>query len=268
MVAELPPHPSDTAAWTAYNKKRAHAGHSDLLMNKDFSAIDKYFAEPYIQHNPNLVNGLESLREFKTANVPGASTTILRCFADRDLVFFQEKVQGLGPQPLDFWDLYRMEDGKIVEHWDVHQVSTGPNPNTQRTIFDGPTESSDPTSTETTRALVIKLVNNVFVCRKLQELTKYVSANVIQHAQGVDDGVESWIKHMKMGQWFTGDIQYDAIRKVVAEGNFAVTCCQGTLANEPYQFWDMWRVEQDKVVERWNARSKIVQGRLNRNPVI
>ena len=269
MGVESSPLLSELAALTAYNKKKAYAGHSKLLVDKDFNVLDTYFAEPYIQHNPNLVNGLESLREFKKANVPRATTTILRCFADRDLVFFQEKVEGLGHQAFDFWDIYRLEDGMIVEHWDNHQLDTGPNPNTKRTLFDGPTESSgDPSYTETTRALVIKLVNNVFVCRKHAELAKYASMNVIQHAKGVDDGVGAWIQSLKVGQWFTGDIQYDAIRKVVAEGNFAVTCSQGTLASEPYQFWDMWRVEDNKVVERWHVSSKIVKSRLNRNPTI
>jgi predicted SnoaL-like aldol condensation-catalyzing enzyme len=262
------PHPSDLAALTAYNKEQATKGHSDLLVKKDFTAIDKYFANPYIQHNQALANGVESLREFKMANVPGAETTILRCFADKDMVFFQEKVQALMPQALDFWDLYRLEEGKIVEHWDTYQISSGAHPATGHTLFDGPTESSSPELTEVTRAFILKLVNNVFVCRKTEELGLYVSPNVIQHAPGVEDGVESWMKHLKVSQWFTGDIQYDVVRRLVVEGNFAVSCSQGTVGNEPHHFWDMWRVENGKVAEHWNATKKTEKGRLNRNPVI
>ena len=268
MTSELPPHPSDIAALTAYNKKQASEGHCGILIKKDFSAIDKYFANPYIQHNPGLINGIESLREFKMANVPRSETTILRCFADRDLVFFHEIVQGVMPQPLDFWDMYRLEEGKIVEHWDVHQPSSGSNPATGRTLFDGATESSEPESTEVTRAFVLKLVNNVFVCRQTGDLGLYVSPSVIQHAAGVEDGTESWVRHLKTSQWFTGDIQYDAVRRMVVEGNMAVTCSQGTLGNEPHQFWDMWRVENGKVAEHWNATKKIEPSRHNRNPAI
>lgn len=236
------PHPSDLVALTAYNKKQATAGHTDLLVKKDMSAIDKYFGEPYIQHNPSLVNGLEFLRKFKAANVPRAKTTILRCFADRDMVFFQEKVEALMPTPLDFWDLYRLEDGKIVEHWDCFQVTAEPQHINGHSPFDGVTESSDSDMTEVTRALILKLVNNVFVCRKPQEIGLYVSPTVIQHAPGIEDGIESWMRHIKMSQWFTGDIQYDAVRKLVVEGNFAVSLSQGTVGCEPHQFWDMWRV--------------------------
>ena len=268
MTPELPPHLSDIAAVTAFNKSQATKGHCNLLINKDFSAIDQYFANPYIQHNPRLVNGIESLREFKMANVPHAETTILRCFADRDLVFFQESVRGLMNQEYDFWDLYRLEEGKIVEHWDAHQISSGPNPITGHTLSDGATESSDPTSTEVTRALILKLVNNVFVCRNYEDIRLYVSPTVVQHAPGVDDGVESWLKHLKVAQWFTGDIQYDAIRKMVVEGNMAVSCSQGTVANQPHQFWDMWRVENDKVAEHWNVTAKIEPSRHNRNPAL
>jgi predicted SnoaL-like aldol condensation-catalyzing enzyme len=73
MTSELPPHVSDLAALTVYNKAQATKGHCDLLIKHDFTAIDKYFANPYIQHNPALENGIESLREFKLANVPLSS---------------------------------------------------------------------------------------------------------------------------------------------------------------------------------------------------
>lgn len=94
-----------------------------VFIDRDVAAIDTYFSEDYIQHNPMFPNGLDTLRGF-AANAPdGFSYEIGNVIADEDqgLVSVHFRVTGFGPKPMIGVDIMRVADGKIVEHWDVLQ---------------------------------------------------------------------------------------------------------------------------------------------------
>jgi predicted SnoaL-like aldol condensation-catalyzing enzyme len=89
-----------------------------LLVNKDTSVIDKYFSDNYTQHNPDFPDGKETLfalAELSFEYTPG------RIVAQGDLVTIHARLTGVGPVPLIVMDLFRVEGGLIVEHWDVIQ---------------------------------------------------------------------------------------------------------------------------------------------------
>ncbi|WP_098899061.1 nuclear transport factor 2 family protein [Streptomyces sp. st77] len=92
----------------------------ELFVEKDLTALDRYWAEPYVQHSPQLPDGLGTLR----AAVPGLegfSWEPQRVAAQGDLVFTHSLVHGWGPGPTVIVDIFRLEDDRIVEHWDVVQ---------------------------------------------------------------------------------------------------------------------------------------------------
>lgn len=94
---------------------------TELFIDRDLTAIDRYWAEDYIQRNPLFPSGSAVIRE-AFANLPPAfKYEIGMVIAEGDLVAIHGRYSGLGPKPLIVVDIFRVEDGKIAEHWDVMQ---------------------------------------------------------------------------------------------------------------------------------------------------
>ena len=94
---------------------------SDTFINRDISAFDKYFSENYIQHNPHLANGTSVLKQFiptlsKTFNYePGVITE------NGNIVMIHGRYEDWNGKNMIAVDIFRIENGKIAEHWDVMQ---------------------------------------------------------------------------------------------------------------------------------------------------
>jgi predicted SnoaL-like aldol condensation-catalyzing enzyme len=105
------------------NKKMVADFYQQLFGDKDTTAIDRYIGDIYIQHNPALPDGKEALKNavsqwFKGA--PKEKINIQHLAADGDLVYIHTKTQS-GNKTSSVLDIFRIEKGKIVEHWDVIQ---------------------------------------------------------------------------------------------------------------------------------------------------
>ena len=84
-----------------------------------------YFGENYIQHNPLVADGAEPFYTFFEGfftQFPDARSTVHRVMADGDMVILHLNLQPTPDQPGSaVVDIFRVEAGKIVEHWDVVQ---------------------------------------------------------------------------------------------------------------------------------------------------
>lgn len=113
------------ASHTEGNKQAVLAFYEAGLNQKDYATASRYFGRRYVQHNPAAADGKEGFAKFigyLRANYPDSHSAIRQVFADGDFVILhvQEK---LHPDDLGnaIVDIFRLEDGKIVEHWDVKQ---------------------------------------------------------------------------------------------------------------------------------------------------
>ena len=83
----------------------------------DLAVIDELVAEDFIQHNPQVPSGREAFRGFIAAVAP-VEAKVYRVLADEDLVAIHHHFVSLGSAVVD---VFRVVDGRVVEHWDVIQ---------------------------------------------------------------------------------------------------------------------------------------------------
>ena len=107
------------------NKKVVVDFYEKALNQKDYEAAAKYFGPRYIQHNPLVPNGPDGLKALVTLlkeKFPNAHSEIKRVIAEGDLVVLHvHAVREPGQRGRAIVDIFKVEDGKIVEHWDVIQ---------------------------------------------------------------------------------------------------------------------------------------------------
>jgi predicted SnoaL-like aldol condensation-catalyzing enzyme len=107
------------------NKKTVTAFEDAALNQKDFDAASKYLGPRYKQHNPNAADGAEGLKSYITFlkdKFPNNHAEIKHIFADGDYVIVHDHaVREPGTPGFAIVNIYKLENGKVVEHWDVIQ---------------------------------------------------------------------------------------------------------------------------------------------------
>jgi predicted SnoaL-like aldol condensation-catalyzing enzyme len=232
----------------------------DIFRKKDVAAVDRYFAQPFIQHDPNLADGLAGVKAFagEVASSPAADITIYRTLVDGDFVLLHSKYQGVARYAGSAiaFDLFRFKDGKIVEHWGGQEPEEPPNLS-GRTQVDGPTAVLDREKTEANRALVRNYRETVMVALRFDRVEEFIEgAHYAQHASKIGDGIARLRERIASVAKEGGQL-YLTPRRFVAEGNFVVVLSEGDLPSGPTALYDLFRVENGKIVEHWDVLTPI-----------
>jgi predicted SnoaL-like aldol condensation-catalyzing enzyme len=107
------------------NKKTVIDLYEKGINQKDFEAAAKDFGPHYIQHNPRAADGVEGFKAFVgflKAKFPNYHSDIKKVFADGDYVILHvHNVPAPGERGAAIVDIFRLENGKVVEHLDVRQ---------------------------------------------------------------------------------------------------------------------------------------------------
>ena len=120
------------------NRKAVLAFYEKGLNQKDVDAALAYVGDRYVQHNPNAADGPEGFRKFigfLREKFPNSHSEIKRSFVDGDYVILHvNAVREPGTKGNAIIDIFKLENGKIVEHWDVVQPIPD-NPANSNTMF-------------------------------------------------------------------------------------------------------------------------------------
>jgi predicted SnoaL-like aldol condensation-catalyzing enzyme len=107
------------------NKRIVVDFYEKAINQKDFEAASKHFGPRYTQHNPMAADGPEGLKaflQFLREKFPHSRSEIKRVFADGDYVILHvHAVREPGTRGSAIVDIFKLENGKVVEHWDVIQ---------------------------------------------------------------------------------------------------------------------------------------------------
>jgi predicted SnoaL-like aldol condensation-catalyzing enzyme len=115
-------------AASAGSKQLVTAAYDAFFVQGRLDAAEQYFRADYIQHNPLVPTGRAGLVGYVKAfreQFPQQNIQILRVIGDGDLVVVHALWEVSGPQKrmkIFIADIFRVQEDKLAEHWDVIQV--------------------------------------------------------------------------------------------------------------------------------------------------
>lgn len=226
--------------------------HRELFDERDTGALERYFSPDFIEHSPLVADGLAGLRKLVQTH-PHLRHEARRVLQDGDLVAIHGRFTGLDAQPLVGFDIYRVEDGRIVEHWDGLVPEAAPNAS-GRTQLDGPVEPGTGHDVERNRAFITGYFTETLIGGDYTGFRRYTDGQrFLQHSPDIPDGVEEVIAFLEKLRAEGNGLEYDRIHRTVADGQFVLTHSEGRIAGARHAYFELWRVEDGKLVEMWDA---------------
>lgn len=225
----------------------------DSLNTGDAQAASYINPQKYVQHNLAVGDGLAGFGAVM-ANAPaqGFKADVVRAYQDGDYVFTHTNYDFFGPKV--GFDVFRFENGLIVEHWDNLAPITPPNPS-GRTQLDGQVELADLDKTAVNKKIVAQFANEVLMAGKMDNLATLVNPNkYLQHNSQVADGLDGLAAAFKYFAENGLVMQYDKVHKILGEGNFVLLISEGKFgAGDHVAYYDLFRLENSQIVEHWDV---------------
>src|SRR5258707_10545934 len=103
------------------NKALVLAAITGVFVDRDPTVLDRLFSPNYRQHNPQIPNGPAAIKALMGSLTKDFTYQPGFVVAEGDLVMVHGRYVGWGPKPMVAVDIFRVVDGKLVEHWDVMQ---------------------------------------------------------------------------------------------------------------------------------------------------
>ena len=226
------------------------------FVSGDTAKAKELLAPGYIQHNLAFGTGADAF----VAAVEGLAqapvkTTVnnIRAFEDGDKVFLQTVYNFAGAGEQVGFDVFRFdEDGKIAEHWDNLADKAAPNPS-GHTQIDGTLEKKD-VDKEESRKVVAGFVGDVLRGENPDKLTSYYDGDkYIQHNTSIADGLSGLGAALEAMAKQGISMVYNKTHMVLADGDYALACSEGTFGGVPTTYYDLFRVENGFIVEHWDV---------------
>lgn len=92
-----------------------------LFQRHDASAVERLYAPDYIQHNPDIPQGRDALKALVANLSKAVHYEPGLVVAEGEFVAIHGRIRGWADTPKVVVDLFRVQDGRLAEHWDVLQ---------------------------------------------------------------------------------------------------------------------------------------------------
>lgn len=206
----------------------------------------------YVQHNLAVGDGLAGLRALLQSLPKGsAKVNTVRVFQDGDFVFAHTEYNFFGPKV--GFDIFRFEDGKIVEHWDnLQETAAKPSPS-GHTMLDGPTTASDLDKTAANKALMQIYMDDILQGRRDKFASYFDGNNYIQHSPLVADNLTGLFAGLQALAKQGLAVKYERVHRVLGEGNFVLVVAEGSFGGRPSSYYDLFRIQNGKIAEHWDT---------------
>ena len=210
----------------------------------------------YIQHNLAVGDGLAGFGEVLSQLPKGsAKVEVIRAFEDGNYVFTHTKYDFFGLKA--GFDIFRFEDGLIVEHWDNLQ-EIAKETVSGRTQFDGTTKITDLNKTTANKELVKNFVSDILMGANPNKITDYISTETyLQHNPNVGDGLSGLGKALENLAKAGMPMKFTKNHMILGEGNFVLSVSEGEFLKKHVAFYDLFRIENGKIVEHWDTIESI-----------
>ena len=224
----------------------------------------KYFSEGFIQHNPFSADGIDHLlamTQFTFVWEPA------RWIVDGDIVAYHGMYTSTNPldpeNPLHCVDMWRIEDGKIAEHWDALEIRPfGQLASLLAGGGDGLKEVSAKT-VAVNKANVERFMAEVVGKGDMSALAELTAANFVHHSENGERGktaVEGWLKSMD------GSVPH-TVKRVIGSGNLALTHSHFTHPEMTTATFDWFCFDDSgKLTEHWTISQDIAEETENPHP--
>lgn len=231
-------------------------GMGAILENKNEAKVEASFAEDFIQHNPWAKDGIAHVKEMLQFDF---GYKAIRWVSDGDIMAyhgFYTAPNPLGEHPLLCVDCWRIEDGKIKEHWDalapmpealVTNATTGGG-NGEKTVS-APTRAAN-------KATVKRFLDHVLNRGRLDQIAELVSTDYTYHheTEGALQGQTVLREHI--AQKNSGRMLHDN-KLLLASGDLVMAHSHYFGDNERVVF-DWFRLDDaSKIVEHWSVEQPI-----------
>jgi predicted SnoaL-like aldol condensation-catalyzing enzyme len=219
-----------------------------VIRERNGDLIDAYISDDYIQHSPSMKDGKAGLREavefLKSLPKPKEEdkSPIILAIADGDYVMLLLDLSFMGKHLL-VADLFKVFNGKVVEHWDAIQDITGI-PIIIGTIVTpafNVAEEHDIKVSESNKTLISLLFNDS-------------DSNVID-----------------VNKEFSGALrerQPVKLHRILAYGNVVGVQSEGIISGKPFVFYDFINIIESRITNHCSAVQEIVQVLSHNNGMI
>ena len=218
----------------------------------------------YKQHNLGVADGLEGFGAvLQNAPEGGFKANVVRSFQDGNYTFHHTIYDFFGPK-IGF-DIFRYENGQIVEHWDNLSAITPANPS-NRSQTDGSTSASDLDKTDANKALVKDFISTVLINGGFDKMGNYFDGDTyIQHNSMIGDGLSGLGKGLEEMAKNGITMVYEKNHIVLGEGNFVLSISEGQFGGKHTSFYDLFRIENGKITEHWDVLETIAPTSEHKN---